>query len=212
MLKKYRQFFIGFLISALLFGAIPVGAAVQEYILTKSETKIIVDGTEFADDSLPVLNYKGYNYIPAAVFKGICAKLGLNFEWVGETNEIKISMREGERAMSETAVSTTVQYTTIDGKEYINIEDVRAYCKELYGIKYLIGYGITRKGEPRASIKTYEGLKEIINSGETNSDKLIESGDMIELNVELINDKIYITKETFDNILLPFINKHEAKQ
>lgn len=212
MLKKYRQFLVGFLIGALLFGTIPVGAAVQEYILTKSETKIIVDGTEFADDSLPILNYQGYNYIPAAVFKGICVKLGLDFEWAGETNEIKISMREGVKAMSETTTKTEVTYETIGGKEYISGEDVKAYCKELYGTNYAVDFDFLVTGEPNGGMSSYKGLKAAMASGIKNLDaKMWESGAQIELPVELINDKIYITREIFENIVLPFIDKWEAK-
>lgn len=213
MFKRYGQFLIGFLVGALLFATIPVGAAVQEYILTKSETKIIVDGTEFADDSLPILNYKGYNYIPAAVFKGICAKLGLSFEWVGEKKEIQIQTGKGEKSMATIVKQPTVTYETIGGKEYINIEEVKAYCKDMYGYKFGVGFG--KNGPVWANITSREGYEDAIKkygSRAIMSDEgLLNYGIMVELPVELINDKIYITKETFENIVLPFINKWESK-
>lgn len=214
MFKRYRQFLIGFLIGALLFSTIHVSAAVQEYILTKSETKIIVDGTEFTDDSLPVLNYKGYNYIPAAVFKGICAKLGLSFEWVGEKKEIQIQTGKGEKGMATTVKQPTVMYETIGGKEYISAEDLKAYCKELYGNKFSVGYG---KSDPTwANIYSRKGLesaRQLIsdNPRATSEEELIKSGVMLELPIEFINGKIYITKQTFEDIVLPFIDKWEAK-
>ena len=42
----------------------------------------MIDG-ETAKKELPVLNYQGYNYIPAATFREICDTIGVGFEWVG---------------------------------------------------------------------------------------------------------------------------------
>ncbi len=213
MLMKYKQFLIGFLIGALLFTFIPVNAAVQEYILTKSNARIIVDGTEFADDSLPILNYKGYNYIPAAVFRGICAKLGFSFDWVGETNEIQIQTK-GEGNLSDTIGQALIEYKTVDGKEYVSIVDVKAYCKELYGGRFSVGYG--RNDPTWASIHSVRGLHaaRILkdeNPNATNDEELIKSGVLIELPIKHINGEIHITRETFENTVLPFIDKWEEK-
>ncbi len=201
MFKRYRQFLIGFLVGALLFGTIPVGAAVQEYILTKSETKIIVDGTEFADDSLPILNYKGYNYIPAAIFKGICAKLGLSFEWVGEKKEIKISTGKGEVSMANsTTLASGVSATSsanktkttsdglmiysIDGREYVAMRNI---CDKYN--KFTFGVSEQSASEKKMALKLRDGSKELISNMPT----------------MIYNGMTYVTIDYYKSIILPLI-------
>lgn len=213
MIGKYKHFVIGFLIGAFVFTFIPVSADVQEYILTKSNVKIIVDRTEFTDDTLPILNYKGYNYIPAAVFRGICEKLGLGFDWVGETNEIQIQTK-GDGNLSDTTGQASVEYKTVGGKEYVNIVDVKAYCEKVYDDKFNIDYGI--KYPTWAKIHSVKGLRAAMAIADTKPDptseeELIKSGVTLELPIEVINGEIHITKETFKNIVLPFIDKWEKE-
>lgn len=86
-----KKFVLGFILGALLFSIIPASAAIQEYVLQKSDVRIMVDGEEHADKELPVLNYKGYNYLPAAAFRGICDKIGVGFNWDNAKKEIQIT-------------------------------------------------------------------------------------------------------------------------
>jgi len=93
MLKKYKQLLIGILIG-ILIAAVPVGAAVQEYILKQSECKIVVDG-EIVKGELPLLIMDpGYNYLPAAEFRSICDKMGIGFEFDPPTKEIRIDTKK----------------------------------------------------------------------------------------------------------------------
>lgn len=156
MFKKYKQLVIGFLLGALLFGIVPVGATVQEYILKKSSAKLMVDEKEFSNKELPVLLYKGYNYIPAATFREICDIIGVGFEYVGEKNEIQIntkkvaSTQEGKVNSMEKEViydestnlpvgANIVEYkgcpTAVEynGEIYISRKDLNMY----FGIKYM---------------------------------------------------------------------------
>lgn len=89
-----KKFVLGFLAAALLFTALPIGAAVQQYTLQATAAKIVVDGTEAKDDKLPIMAYQGYNYIPAAVFRSICDKIGVGFKWDNEKKEIQINTKE----------------------------------------------------------------------------------------------------------------------
>jgi hypothetical protein len=96
-MKRFKfgfVFILGFIIGSLIFAASPIKAAIDEYILYLSEAKIIVDGTEYDNPDLPILDYKGYNYLPAALFREICAKIGVDFQWVGEVNEIQLTTPE----------------------------------------------------------------------------------------------------------------------
>lgn len=91
MFKKYRQLILGLIIGSLLFTIIPARASVGGFLLQRSEAKLILDNKEFSNKELPVLNYKGYNYIPAATFREITNAMEIGFEWVAPTKEIKIS-------------------------------------------------------------------------------------------------------------------------
>lgn len=84
-----KKFMLGFLIGALLFSIMPINAAIQQYTLQQSDCKLVVDGNEFKSD-MPLLNYDGYNYLPAAGFREICDKLNIGFEFDNETKEIRI--------------------------------------------------------------------------------------------------------------------------
>lgn len=63
-MRKFRQLFIGILIGAFIFSATPVAAAVQQFILTKSEFKVFANGKEYTDKDYPILIYRGINYAP----------------------------------------------------------------------------------------------------------------------------------------------------
>ena len=108
-----KKFVLGFLVGALIFSIIPVSAAVQEYVLQKSDCKLIINGKEYANKELPMLNYKGYNYIPADSFRQICEQIGAKFEWVNETKEIRIDKAESKTEDGD-EISPVTQHETID--------------------------------------------------------------------------------------------------
>ena len=99
-----KSFVLGFLLATLLFSAIPVGAVVQEYILTSTASKLVVDGVEVKNDTLPMMSYNGYNYIPASSFRDICDKIGVGFEWDNTAKAIEI---DTSVATAETTIAST---------------------------------------------------------------------------------------------------------
>lgn len=134
MFKKNKQLIIGFILGALLFTIVPVGATVQDYLLKKSTAKLMVDGNEFLNKELPVLNYQGYNYIPAATFREICDTIDVEFEWVGEKNEIQIDTRKDS---TKTNIS---QQPSIQEDAIINTEDENIVL--INGVKHISRDGI----------------------------------------------------------------------
>lgn len=143
MFKKYKQLIIGFLLGALVFGIVPVGATVQEYLLKKSDAKLMVDGKEFANKDLPVLNYKGYNYIPAATFREICDTIGVGFEWFGEKKEIQIdtkknvSTQERKGDSVENIVKDGYNLVVENGVEYVGLHEiVTKYEQKGYAFRF----------------------------------------------------------------------------
>lgn len=145
MFKKNKQLIIGFILGALVFSIVPVGATVQEYILKKSETKLMVDGKEFTNKELPVLVYKGYNYIPAATFREITDTLGVGFEYVGERKEIQIITNKNDM-LDKVQLKDNIEREKVDkmeriakdgfelfivnGIEHISLGEVKGYLKE----------------------------------------------------------------------------------
>jgi hypothetical protein len=103
-----KKFMLGFILAAVLFSAIPVGAAVQEYVLTSTATKIMVDGVEFKDAKLPIMAYEGYNYLSAATFKSICEKIGAGFVWNNELKTIEIDTKVVTTSTAALTVQTNI--------------------------------------------------------------------------------------------------------
>lgn len=130
MFKKYKQLFIGFILVAIMLNIVPVGAAVKQYILTESNAKLVIDGAEVNNPELPVLNYEDYNYIPAATFREICAKLGIDFQWIEETSQIQINTlktKEVEKVQTSSKNRTTedgLPIININGKDYVSTMEI----------------------------------------------------------------------------------------
>ena len=90
MLKRHKHLFIGIVIGVIIT-AIPVGATIQQYTLSQSTVKFIIDGEEYKNDTLPILLMQpGYNYIPAAAFRDISKIIGADFWFDSKTNTINI--------------------------------------------------------------------------------------------------------------------------
>lgn len=84
-----KKFIMGFLTAALLFTAIPIGAAIEEYICYKADYKVMVTGTEYINEDLPILNYKGNTYAP---FRSILEAAGLNVHWNTELKQAEVTI------------------------------------------------------------------------------------------------------------------------
>ena len=62
-----KKFMLGFILAAMLFSALPVGAAVKQYVLYKPDYKVYFGDNEYNDKDYPILNYKGKTYVPIKV-------------------------------------------------------------------------------------------------------------------------------------------------
>lgn len=130
MFKKHKQLITGFILGAIVFGTMPVQAKVQEYLLQKSTAKVMVDGKEFTNKDLPVLNYKNSNYIPMATFREICNNIGVGFEWVGESREVQISTGRNTQVQPIKENTSLIEVEkdgykigVVDGVEYITLRE-----------------------------------------------------------------------------------------
>ncbi len=73
-----KKFILGFLLGCILFTAIPISAAVQDYILRKANYSVMIKGKMYSDPDLPILNYKGYTYAP---LRSMLSAAGLTINW-----------------------------------------------------------------------------------------------------------------------------------
>jgi hypothetical protein len=85
-----KKFIIGLIVGMLAMSFIPVGA-ISEYILYKSECSLSLNGKTLEDETLPILNYNGYNYLPAALFRKVMTDINGKFEWNDKDKEIELT-------------------------------------------------------------------------------------------------------------------------
>lgn len=218
MIKKNNQLIVGILIGALLFGVIPVGATVQDYLLQKSTHKIIIDGEEFINNELPVLFMEpGYNYIPAATFREICKVMGISFEFVVEKGEIQIHTKK------ETSQTDITQKQIIGGDIITRTDDRNVFL--INGMKYITLDGVSEYLENNNKNKPYnkhiyvgpfqDGTHKLytLDKGEVKS--IIDDIPIIRSSGEEFNSKerVYygvvklVEYDYFENTMIPLIKK-----
>lgn len=90
-MKTTKNIIIGIAIGVSITSMPTFANTVKSYLLTKVSYPIIVNGEEYSDEELPVLNYQGSTYIP---LRAVGDLLGSNVEWNGELGRVEIG--EGE--------------------------------------------------------------------------------------------------------------------
>jgi hypothetical protein len=105
MKKLFQGIIIGFMACALLIGFTPIRAAIEEYICYKADYKLIINGQEFNDPDIPLLNYKGNTLAPV---KKVFEAAGISVTWNAElgqaeaTSNTTASVPEGSRIIDKT--------------------------------------------------------------------------------------------------------------
>lgn len=208
MFKKHKQLVIGFLLGALLFSIVPVSATVQEYILHKSTAKVVVDGKEFSNKELPVLNYKGYNYIPASTFREITDAIGVGFEWVGEKNEIQINTNK------EVPVQPIKEVNPIEegkGESMVNVQKDGYDLLVVDGVEYvsLREIGNKHKGYDFRYNPSSNDFNFLFNSdpyNKSNSEQIILNN--MQIKTFIYNGTTHMEYHLFKENILPLINEN----
>jgi hypothetical protein len=124
---KIKHLFLGFVIGAVIFSTIPIKAAIEEYVLYKADYKIMVDGNEYADQELPILNYKGNTYIP---LRKVSDLLGVKLNWNAELGQAEITKSSSEQGVN------TMATTNIDLTKWISLRDFARTYPDAYN-KYI---------------------------------------------------------------------------
>lgn len=92
----------------LLAGVQQTAEAAAKYVLTLANYPVHVNGVPYADDSLPILNYKGSTYVP---LRSVGSLLGSRVAWNAAAKRVEISSAVPEYA------NPAFRVTSITGKD-----------------------------------------------------------------------------------------------
>jgi hypothetical protein len=216
-----KKFVLGFIIGALLFSILPVSAAIQEYICYKADYKVFVNGVEYTNEDLPVLNYKGNTYAP---FRSILEAAGLVVNWNAKLKQAEVTTpvmqeREGKivdntdinipdfHSISipkeiiindlntmEISDKNGIQVMSYEGIEYVSIKELRD--KEIY--MAFVGNG------NYSVFKSEADMEKLVNPILENVPySIIRWGDGIE------DHMVYITYNYYISSILPAFKETE---
>ena len=87
MLKNIKHIIIGIAIGVSITSIPTFANTVKSYLLTKVSYPIIVNGEEYVNAELPVLNYEGSTYVP---LRAVGDLLGEDVKWNGELGRVEI--------------------------------------------------------------------------------------------------------------------------
>jgi len=223
MLKRLKDFTIGMLIGSLLFGIIPtIANTIKTFVAEEATFPILVDGQEVKLD-MPAVTIDGRTYLPLRTLGNI---LGVKVDWNDEKRQAEI-IKEGAKMQNTQIHASDIEYTyvVIDDKEYINVIDIHNICDKK---GYIFSWQINKKRDNDKlwytliksddSVLSREELLKKIGISEEETKGLetedlkrkyglaIERDDILELFPEQ-SEFPYMTKEEFETIVLPFINK-----
>ncbi len=223
MLKRLKDLTIGALIGALLFGIVPtIANTIKTFVAEEATFPILVDGQKVELD-MPAVTIEGRTYLPLRALGSI---LGVKVDWNDEKRQAEI-IKEGAKMQNTQIHASDIEYTyvVIDDKEYINVIDIHNICDKK---GYIFSWQINKKRDndklwytliksddsvlSREELLKKIGISEEETKGlETEDLKrkyglVIERDDILELFPEQ-SEFPYMTKEEFETIVLPFINK-----
>lgn len=148
-----KKFLLGTIFGlTLAISSVTVSAKVQEYVLTKYENPIVVNGNKYSDTTNPVLSYNGTTYVP---LRNFTTMVGATTQYDKTNSTININTSGSSKlntAQNETVYETTadgLQLTTVEGTVYV-LE--RSIPTDLYGVGrgsdgVSVNYGNTKTNE-----------------------------------------------------------------
>ena len=211
-MKRLKDLSIGILIGALLFNSPAIANTIKTLIAEEATFPLVLDGNEIKLNN-PIITIEGRTYLPLKEFGDI---LGVNVKWNTEKDRVEIS--KGEIIMT----TNEHPYVTIEGNEYINIRDVDNICADKrYSLSWQGGLHKTQWYTLQSLVDStisFEGLLDRLGitegeaNGLTREELKIKHGFTIySKTIRLFpeqNEFPYMTREEFENVVLPFINKN----
>ena len=185
MLRKYKQFMIGFLVGALLFSLSPVFAE-GELNIINNPFPILINGQVAEVEGY---NINGYTFLKLADFgkTGLVVKFNetekrIEIESVGKNSSERGDDKVSDGIATEATTSDGLTICTIDGVRYIAMADV---CDKYD--KYAIG--VSEKNSQNLALKLRQGGFEVIDS----------------LDFKIINYMTYVTVDYYTSTVQPIV-------
>lgn len=95
-MKKHKGFVTGLVMGlCLMLTANLVAATVSQYLLVPAEYPILVDGQVYDEETLPMMNYQGYTYVP---LRAVSELLGVDILWNEVLKQVEITRGESDQA------------------------------------------------------------------------------------------------------------------
>lgn len=202
---KYKQLIIGFIIGAVMFSLAPVSAAIEEFILYKTDYKIMIDGKEYISVDKPILNYQGTTYGP---LRPMLEAAGLNVEWNVSLSQAEVTAPPQAQSTIESEVMTlpetpAEQITqTPDGITQIDTWEDKQYIGTLY-----VRNRIRENGYDFVKIRSTSSQSPLTYGTYNTNWQIIKNGEIILDNIPIIFIYGYDAVEInyYINTVLPLI-------
>lgn len=101
-----KKFILGVIVGGLIFGSVPLAAAIEEYICYKADYKVVINGKTYEDAELPILSYKGNTYAP---LRSMLSAAGLNVNWNTELGQAEVGNVSNKAKAENNTNNQTIQ-------------------------------------------------------------------------------------------------------
>lgn len=122
--------------SVLSLSATALAEPIKEYVLTKIKYPVIVDGLDYKNEELPVLNYEGNTYVP---LKALGDLLGVEVKWHEDLRVVEINKNKIEQEVNDKHENNKEETKPeIDERQKLKIGDT--FTNGDFSIKLLSAY------------------------------------------------------------------------
>ncbi|MGG1444336.1 hypothetical protein ABE354_20215 [Brevibacillus laterosporus] len=144
-----KKVLMGVILGVCVSTAFSVFAApVKQFILTKVNYPVIVDGKEYKDEKNPILNYQGSTYVPLAKISDLT---GVTYKWNDSLKRLEIGNTSQSAAIKpEQMNNTQVKFT----RELAEKENIKSFT--------------TLTPETKVKTENPNGYKKLYDADDTN--------------------------------------------
>jgi hypothetical protein len=207
-MSKIKNITLGIVIGLSIASTHTFAQDIKEYILSKVKYPIMVNGSEYVNEELPVLNYNNSTYIPLrAVGDILDAEVNWNNELkrveIGEViEEIKVIEKGDSHNLIKSFYGEPLEYSNIILSKSKLIPTLNDYI-DVDGKRYYNYYFLTTKlNEYSSNIKSTNYHNDTVYEIYQNNNDIKNTLGFVYLsNVLQFNSSVYIHSEIIDKIL-----------
>lgn len=82
-----KKFILGLMTGVFIMAAVPLTAAIEEFVCYRADYKLVINGVEYQDEEIPLLNYKGQT---VGSVKKILDAVGMEVMWNAELGQAEV--------------------------------------------------------------------------------------------------------------------------